>query len=67
MDDRDSQMLVCEHCDFQVAHFQCAGFQSMPGEFDEPWYCADCVEEMAQEQREDALKRKRFYKENGIK
>ena len=48
---------MCEHCDYEIAHFQCVGFSEIP---DSEWYCPRCTLEIEQRQREDDLRRKMF-------
>ena len=41
----DSELMVCDHCDFKICHFKCAGFQQVPST---NWFCKFCVERRPQ-------------------
>lgn len=33
--------MVCDHCDYKVCHFKCAGFSAVP---QTNWFCKYCLE-----------------------
>lgn len=43
--DNEPELLVCDHCNFNICHTYCCGLTSIP---DGEWYCRDCNEEIAQ-------------------
>ena len=38
-DGEDAEMLVCDNCDYKVAHIKCLGLQKVPIE---TWVCEMC-------------------------
>ena len=40
-DGTDAEMLVCDNCDYRVAHLKCAGFKIVP---QRAWHCDLCRE-----------------------
>ena len=35
----DTELLVCDNCDYKVAHMSCLGFTEVPSG---NWYCVGC-------------------------
>jgi len=55
--DREDEQIVCEKCDFKIAHYQCLGFSRIP---EEEWFCPDCTKLAQKEMERDQEKRKAF-------
>lgn len=43
-EEEEALLLVCDECNFQIAHYWCAGFKQIPQE-DEDWFCQNCSAE----------------------
>lgn len=52
--DREEDQIVCEHCDYQIAHYYCIGYSVIP---EVEWFCPRCHKEMQQRQKEDDERR----------
>lgn len=38
--ENDASLMVCDHCDYKVCHFKCAGFSEVPKT---NWFCKFCL------------------------
>ena len=38
-DGKDDELLVCDNCDYKIAHLKCLGFSVVPKE---AWHCTLC-------------------------
>lgn len=54
--------MVCENCDFEIVHYDCAGFSQIP---DEQWFCPRCSREMNRQEEQDRERRKAFLESGG--
>ena len=39
----DTDLLVCDNCDYKIAHLRCLGFAQVPSE---NWNCAVCQDQL---------------------
>jgi uncharacterized paraquat-inducible protein A len=52
--DEEEKQIVCEMCDYEIAHYTCLGYDKIP---DDEWFCPRCKKEFEKRQSEDSKKR----------
>ena len=57
--EEEEAMLVCDECDYEIAHHQCLNLPYIP---EDEWFCHSCTKERKERQREEKIQRKRIMK-----